>query len=64
MNTIFEWLDKASKCGDPIVEHSAKVMKDYYQGASSPKPSAAQRERDEVLARRIQQRKWLKEEND
>jgi len=64
MSMLFDWLDAASRCGDREVEQAARVMKDYYQGVPPKRKTAEQREREEVLARRIQQRKWLNEEND
>lgn len=62
MSIVFEWLVKASRCGDPEIEKAAEVMKDYYQGAS-PKMSAAEREQQEKFARRLS-RQHNAEEND
>ena len=45
MSTVFEWLDRASSCGDPTVEQAARVMKDYYQGAEPDHDWAGLRDR-------------------
>lgn len=34
MNTVFGWLDKASRCGDVEIQMAAETLKNYYQGVS------------------------------